>query len=126
MNIGENMFSQHRYDRTKTTPVLIALSLLLSSLLAFTPIAKAEDISNETYHISIEDNYFNNEACSCTEITVLLGDTVIWTNNGDNTHEVYHPDFPSGDLQPGETFTVEFNTANGFQDDRNYNYQDRD
>ncbi|OIR16676.1 MAG: hypothetical protein BEU04_01720 [Marine Group III euryarchaeote CG-Bathy1] len=125
MNIGENMFSQHRYDRTKTTPVLIALSLLLSSLLAFTPIAKAEDISNETYHISMEDNYYNNEACSCTEITILLGDTVIWTNNGDNTHEVYHPDFPSGDIQPGETFTVEFNTANGFQDDRNYNYQDR-
>ena len=123
MNIGGNMFSQYRHNGTKTTPALIALSLLLSSLLIFNPVAQAEDVSDETYNISMEDNYYDYEGS--TDITILLGDTIIWTNNGDNVHEVYNPDFPSGDIQPGGTFTVEFTTANGFEDDRNFNYQDR-
>ena len=70
MNIGGNMFSQYRHNGTKTTPALIALSLLLSSLLIFNPVAQAEDISDETYNISMEDNYYDYEGS--TDITILL------------------------------------------------------
>jgi hypothetical protein len=46
-------------------------------------------------------------------IAVIAGSTVTWTNNGATAHTVTDDDggFDSGPLQPGESFTVDFDHA---------------
>ncbi len=49
-------------------------------------------------------------------VTVTVGGTVTWTNNGPSTHTVTADDgsFNSGDLTVGKTFSQTFNTAGTF------------
>ncbi len=49
-------------------------------------------------------------------VTVLLGGTVTWTNNGPSTHTVTADDgsFDSGNLTAGKTFSHTFQTAGTF------------
>jgi plastocyanin len=49
-------------------------------------------------------------------VTVKLGDTVMWTNDGPSTHTVTADDgsFESGDLSAGKTFSHTFQTAGTF------------
>jgi plastocyanin len=67
-------------------------------------------------NVSIGDNFFTNGT-----ITVQVGDTVTWTNNGNNTHTVTSGNesnpgtvFDAGSLTPGESFSFRFTTAGTF------------
>lgn len=53
-------------------------------------------------------------AFSPAALTVKVGDTVTWTNNDSTTHTVTGPDFESGPLAPGKTFSHKFTAAGTF------------
>lgn len=59
--------------------------------------------------VSIIDFSFNPST-----LTVAPGTTVTWTNNGSTAHTITGPDWDSGQVQPGSTFTHTFNTAGTF------------
>jgi LPXTG-motif cell wall-anchored protein len=59
--------------------------------------------------VSMEDNFF-----SPATVTVTVGGTVTWTNNGDLPHTTTGPTWDSGIMSPGDTFTATFNTVGTF------------
>jgi plastocyanin len=65
----------------------------------------------ETTMVTVNDDGFNPET-----IRVMTGDTVTWTNTGQDNHTVTSDDdfFNSGILGPGETFSYTFDVAGTF------------
>ncbi|MHA4806912.1 cupredoxin domain-containing protein [Flavitalea flava] len=57
-----------------------------------------------------------NMSFSVTSLQVTAGATVTWTNNDNLTHTVTADDasFNSGDILPGHTFSMAFNTKGTF------------
>jgi hypothetical protein len=51
-----------------------------------------------------------DDAFRPTPVTVVVGTTIVWTNEGQNPHTVTANDraFDSGTLEPGRTFSVTF------------------
>ncbi len=47
-------------------------------------------------------------------ITISVGETVTWTNNGPSAHTVTGASFDSGNLNPGDTFSHTFTSAGTF------------
>lgn len=62
----------------------------------------------ETQEVSIEDSRFQDD-----DVTIRPGDSVTWTNDDSLTHIVVADDgsFDSGQLDPGQNFTLAFDTA---------------
>lgn|GEM_PF-3130732 len=72
--------------------------------------------STSTKAVTIGDNFFSNG-----NQTIQIGDTITWTNNGNNTHTVTSGNesnpgtvFDSGNLSRGQTFSFRFMTAGTF------------
>ncbi len=65
----------------------------------------------QTTSVTIKDYEFTP-----TTVTIKVGDTVTWTNNGPSTHTVTADDgsFASGNLNQGGTFSHTFQTAGTF------------
>ena len=55
-----------------------------------------------------------NMAFAPDHVTVHVGETVKWTNNDKVAHTVTGPDFDSGQLAPGATFSHAFTKAGTF------------
>jgi LPXTG-motif cell wall-anchored protein len=54
-------------------------------------------------------------AFSPSSVTISVGETVTWTNNGDNTHTTTDSGvWDSGNLTPGQSFSHTFDTAGTF------------
>jgi plastocyanin len=64
-----------------------------------------------TQNVSVMDNMFTPAT-----MTVSVGTTVIWTNNGGVTHTVTSNSglFDSGNLTPGKTFQFKFTSAGSY------------
>jgi LPXTG-motif cell wall-anchored protein len=82
------------------------------ALVALVPIAWAAPRA-ATQNVTLKDNLFAPKT-----ITVKVGDTVMWTDQGQNEHTVTADDgsFDSGDLKTGEktSFTFTFTKAGTF------------
>jgi LPXTG-motif cell wall-anchored protein len=59
--------------------------------------------------VSMEDNFF-----SPATVTIGVGETVTWTNNGAAPHTSTGPTWDSGTVNPGGSFSFTFNTAGTF------------
>lgn len=72
--------------------------------------------SSTQRNVSVGDNFF-----SSANLTISVGDTVVWTNNGFSTHTVTSGNesnsgviFDSGNMNRGATFSFRFTTAGTF------------
>jgi len=76
-----------------------------------TAAATSTPSTSEQTAVTIKDFEFTPSA-----ITIKVGDTVTWTNNGPSIHTVTADDgsFDSGDLSGGKTFSHTFQTAGTF------------
>ncbi|GAA0436153.1 plastocyanin/azurin family copper-binding protein [Streptomyces luteireticuli] len=63
-----------------------------------------------TRPVSIVDFAFQPD-----QLTIVFGDEVVWTNNGNTTHTVTADDdtFDSGDIAPRGTFSLTFDKGRG-------------
>lgn len=88
---------------------LLALGALLTSLLILTFGTGGEAAVAQGASASVS---IQNFAFSPGTIQVTAGTTVTWTNNDQTTHTVTADDgsFDSGDVAPGGTFSMTFNT----------------
>jgi len=80
---------------------MLALTTLLLSLGTSPALAQGS--------VSMEDDFFS----PATE-TINVGETVTWTNNGDNSHTTTGADWDSGVVSPGGSFSFTFNSAGTF------------
>ncbi len=90
--------------------LLLACAVIALSLLASNQGAAAS--SGATINIEIGDNFFNPKT-----VTANVGDTIVWTNNGRNPHDVTagNGSFMSPRrLAPGTTFSYTVTTAGTF------------
>ncbi len=86
----------------------------LAATVAFAAAALAVGSAQaETVHVELKDFAFDPQ-----NVTVHVGDTVMWTNNDTMNHDVtFEAGFDSGgqgSLAPGETFNHTFDTAGDF------------
>lgn len=80
---------------------MLALTTLLLSLGTSPALAQGS--------VSMEDDFFS----PATE-TISVGQSVTWTNNGNNTHTTTGGAWDSGIMNPGDTFSYTFNSAGTF------------
>jgi LPXTG-motif cell wall-anchored protein len=59
--------------------------------------------------VSMEDNFFSPAA-----VTITVGESVTWTNNGVALHTSTGPGWDSGAVGPGGSFSFTFNSAGTF------------
>ncbi len=91
------------------------LTAMLAILLAWLPAAIASPVAapqRATVNVSMVDNAFQPPT-----ITIQVGDTVVWTNNGSLPHTSTSDTagiWDSGILLPGQTFSRTFDTAGTF------------
>ena len=73
-----------------------------------TPITASGSPVNYTTRVTIQ-----NSAFIPSEVTVMVGGSILWVNDDEAMHTVTGDDgsFDSGDLQPGATFGATFNTV---------------
>ena len=73
-----------------------------------TPITASGTPVTYTTRVTIQ-----NSAFIPSEVTVMVGGSILWVNADEAMHTVTADDgtFDSGDLQPGATFGVAFNTV---------------
>jgi LPXTG-motif cell wall-anchored protein len=83
----------------------------LLALFALVPIAGAAPRAAETKDVNVKDFEFDPKT-----ITVNVGDTIHWKNNGQNEHTAQADDgsFNSGDLAAGKEFSFTFTKAGTF------------
>jgi LPXTG-motif cell wall-anchored protein len=84
----------------------------LVAMFALLPVAGAAPRAAETKNVSVKDFQFDPQT-----ITVNVGDTITWKNDGAVVHTVESDDettFDSGDLAAGATFSHTFDTAGAF------------
>src|SRR3990172_11365902 len=92
-----------------------SLAVVLAILLALLPAAIASPLpvpQRATVNVSMVDNVFQPQT-----ITIQVGDTVVWTNNGALPHTSTSDTagmWDSGILSPGQTFSRTFDTAGTF------------
>jgi len=92
--------------RLRSVGVLVVIALL--ALFALVPLAGAAPRAAETKTVSIKDFAFDPKT-----ISVNVGDTITWTNDGPSPHTVTADDasFDSGNLDKGATFSHTFDKA---------------
>jgi plastocyanin len=106
-----------RPARRRSLPFAAATTLVAAFVLPSAPASSAEAERAEgrgggavtaaaTVPVSIGDDFFSPEA-----VSIAAGDTVLWTNDGDDDHTATASAFHSGTLGPGDTFQRTFNTA---------------
>jgi LPXTG-motif cell wall-anchored protein len=80
----------------------------LVAMFALLPVAGAAPRSAETKNVSVKDFQFDPK-----EITINVGDTITWKNDGANPHTVTADDgsFDSGNLDAGGSFSHTFDKA---------------
>jgi plastocyanin len=85
----------------------VVVALLLVGAFTAPLFSTAEPVSAQDSSISIVDFAFSGGS-----ITVEVGSTVTWTNDGSATHTVSADgaEFDSGDLAPGDSYSVTFDT----------------
>ena len=85
---------------TSYNSIAIAFAVVVFLLLPFA-------VSAATVNVSAGDNFFSQK-----NITINQGDTVVWTNTGAMIHTVTadNNSFDSGNLSPGQTYSLIFNT----------------
>ncbi|MEN9560937.1 MAG: hypothetical protein RIQ56_210 [Candidatus Parcubacteria bacterium] len=91
-----------------TRTITLATTGIISALAFLMPMfASAAQIN-----VSIGDNTF-----SAQTVTINPGDTVVWKNNGQRSHNVIadNGSFGSATIAPGGTFTYTFNTPGTFR-----------
>ena len=73
-----------------------------------TPITTGGTPTNYTTRVTIQNNAFTP-----SEVTVMVGGSILWVNSDEIVHTVTADDgsFDSGDLQPGGTFGFTFNNV---------------
>jgi len=73
-----------------------------------TPITGSGNQTNYTTRVTIQ-----NSAFTPSEVTVMVSGSILWVNSDETVHTVTAEDgsFDSGDMQPGATFGVTFNTV---------------
>ena len=76
-----------------------------------TTIAQDKQFDNTTLTVSIGS--VSNGFVPTTD-TVKTGTTVVWTNRDNMVHNVVGSNFNSGDIQPGASYSHQFNTAGSF------------
>jgi plastocyanin len=88
---------------------LLGAVVLMSGMLLLTQPTSARAANTS---VSIVDNSFSPQS-----ITIAMGDTVTWTNNGTMNHTVTADDgsFTSGTLSPGNTYSHTFTSAGTFR-----------
>jgi len=86
--------------------------IALVALFALVPIVGAAPRAAETKDVNIKDFEFDPKA-----ITVNVGDTIHWKNNGQNEHTAQADDgsFDSGDLEAGKEFSFTFTKAGRYR-----------
>jgi plastocyanin len=72
------------------------------------PIPGSGNQINYTTRVTIQNSSFTP-----SEVTVMVSGSILWANSDETVHTVTADDgsFDSGDLQPGATFGVTFNTV---------------
>src|SRR5215212_5998783 len=85
--------------------------MALLALFTLVPLAGAAPRAAETKTVSIKDFAFDPKT-----ISVNIGDTITWTNDGPSPHTVSADDvsFDSGNLDKGATFSQTFDKAGTF------------
>src|SRR6476619_221351 len=85
--------------------------IALVALFALLPVAGAAPRAAETKNVSIKDFAFDPKT-----ITVNVGDTITWKNDGQAEHTAQADDgsFDSGDLAAGKEFSFTFTKAGTF------------
>ncbi|MFO7166578.1 MAG: cupredoxin family copper-binding protein [Chloroflexota bacterium] len=93
-------------------PFVTALLVALVALFALLPVAGAAPRAAETVNVNIRDFAFDP-----AELTINVGDTVVWTNNDTAPHTATASDgsFDSGRLDNGQQFSFTFNSPGTFQ-----------
>jgi amicyanin len=91
----------------RTTPASLAPLAVVAGLLVALAVLVAP-VRAATYAIDVRDGSFRTP-----ELTVKVGDTVTWTNNGDDIHNVVSVAgtlvaFDSGNMLAGDTFSFTF------------------
>jgi LPXTG-motif cell wall-anchored protein len=75
----------------------------------------AQSATAKTGSVSIQDgNSQSSFRFSPSSITVGSGDTVTWTNNGSEPHDVSGDGLSSGTLSPGQDYSHTFNSPGSF------------
>ncbi len=105
--------------RTSLRPATRRLLLIASMALFVVSAASASQAirparAARTWSVSIGDNYYSPQT-----VTISIGDTVTWNNQGSMVHTVTaDPNqtlyFNSGDMGGGNTFSFTFNVAGNF------------
>ena len=95
--------------RSHITPLAV-IAMLAGAILIGLAVASGP-VRGATHAVSVVDDSF-----SPGNLTVSVGDTVTWTNNGGNAHTVTSnagapAAFQSGTLNPGQTFSFTFTAA---------------
>src|SRR6185503_12707735 len=92
--------------RLRSVGIMALIALV--ALFALVPIVGAAPRAAETKDVNIKDFEFDPKA-----ITVNVGDTIHWKNNGQNEHTAQADDgsFASDDLEAGEEFSFTFTKA---------------
>jgi len=88
---------------------MVAIGLL--ALFTLVPLAGAAPRAAETKTVSIKDFAFDPKT-----ISINIGDTITWTNDGPSPHTVTadNGNFDAGNLDKGATFSHTFDTAGTF------------
>lgn len=119
------------YISSNSSPSVVSVSLS-GSVVNFYAIANGSSTVNictntnnqcASVYVSVGGGSYGNNTVNITDnvftpkvITIPLGTTLVWTNNGSMTHTVTADDnsFTSGNLAPGQTFSHAFYTAGTF------------
>src|SRR5438105_3189505 len=97
------------FQRLRSAGVVVVIALL--ALFTLVPLAGAAPRAAETKNVTIKDFAFDPKT-----ISVNVGDTITWTNQGPSPHTVTADDgsFDAGNLDKGATFSHTFDKAGTF------------
>jgi LPXTG-motif cell wall-anchored protein len=97
------------FRRLRSVGILAVIALL--ALFALVPLAGAAPRAAETKKVTVKDFAFDPKT-----ISVNVGDTITWTNEGPAPHTVTADDgsFESGNMDKGATFSHTFDKAGTF------------
>ena len=111
----EDLWDSHPWDSTITTNITTTSSLWDTA---------SEWGETEVISVSIGEGALNPD-----RITIEEGDTVVWTNDDSQPHNITADDgtFDSGEITPGSSFTFTFSTQGSwdYSDPSDSNYEGR-
>lgn len=94
------------FARRRSVPFVAVSTLMAALLLPPAAASSAEVVTAATVSVSMGDDFFSPQS-----LNIATGDTVVWTNNGDDDHTATSDTFHSGSMGPGDTFQRTFDTA---------------